>query len=199
MDDVLLTSKKQDYQTPEYELEFVRRVAGGRIRLDPFTAASNPTKALYFCTPDQSRAVDLRRWRGEDGYAVNWAELAHDGLVFCNPEYGDNLDRFAAKVAQEAIRGAEIITLTPSRTDTGWWHTLAGAADSGLFLKGRITFIDTETGEPCKAKVYRGKGKDRVWTGKWAPSPAAFPCFYGYFGPRPEVFRTVFAGRGRLL
>lgn len=179
MNPALLSSKRQDFQTPESELRFVRAVSPTRrIGLDPFTAPNNPTGALSFSCVEN----------GQDGYRLRWAGY---GLTFCNPEYGSNLGRFAKKVVQEANDGAEVITLTPSRTDTTWWQELAHHAAAGLFLKGRITFNDAATGQPCRTLEKK--------TGKWRVTPAPFPVFYGYFGPSPDAFRAAFAGRGRFL
>jgi site-specific DNA-methyltransferase (adenine-specific) len=175
MDDALMSSDKMDWQTPHDVLDLVRRV--GDIYLDPCTAPSNPTGATHFCSIDT----------GTNGLAYDWAAIldwaraqgARNPLAYVNPPYGPALKEWAAKVNREAAAGAQIITLTPARTDTGWWHTLADLANSGLFWRGRMRFIDAATGIQSK-------------------NAAPFPVFLAYFGPAPSLFRTVFAGRGRL-
>lgn len=189
MDACLLSSEDQTFQTPPEFLELVRKV--GWIGLDPFTAENNPTGAMYYCTEGTT----------PDGWTCDWTRVLEKAwgedvraarpVCFTNPEYGRKLGRFAKKVVQEACNGAQIITLTPSRTDTRWWHELAGAASSGLFWKGRLTFYDAATGKPCE-----------TWNKKkecWEVTPAPFPCFVGYFGRQVDLFNEVFGPYGRLL
>jgi site-specific DNA-methyltransferase (adenine-specific) len=188
MEAALLSSEDDTWQTPPEELTFVRAV--GDIVLDPATAVSNPTRApVYY-------ALEHHNPKFRNGLTAPWAQLLtvfrsmpafRNPLVFLNPPYGRALAPWCAKVREEATKGAQIITLTPARTDTGWWQDLAEVADDGLLLRGRMTFIDSRTGLPCVNKK----------TGKVSPAP--FPVFYGYFGPHADLFKAVFAGRGRFL
>lgn len=187
MQEALLSSEDDTWQTPLEELQYVREL--GTIALDPASAVSNPTRAIAYCALEHQ----LAHWR--DGLQRRWAAwlrqpsiaALRNPLVFLNPPYGRALAAWSKKVQEEAREGAQIITLTPARTDTGWWQDLAAVADDGLLLRGRMTFIDSRTGLPCTNKK----------TGK--PSPAPFPVFYGYFGPHAALFQQVFAGRGRFL
>jgi hypothetical protein len=190
MDACLLSSDDDTWQTPPDELEMVRRV--GEIFLDPATALSNPTKAALYC------ALGHREPHLANGLLAPWKTLlrcapeeTRNPLVFLNPPYGRALAAWTEKVIKEAARGAQIITLTPSRTDTNWWQDLAQAATAGQFRKGRITFYDSRTGKPAET----WDKKKKVWRVTSAP----FPVFYGYFGDQPELFRQAFAGRGRFL
>lgn len=176
-----------DWQTPPSELEYVRRV--GDLVLDPATSASNPTRAPAYFSPEHHNPLC------RDGLSAPWARLLvgfeklvpfHNPLAFLNPPYGRELPPWTAKVLQEAALGAQVVTLTPSRTDTRWWQSLAGGAQAGIFLSGRITFIDAATGKPCADK--RGR-----------PSPAPFPVFIGYFGQHKDRFYAAYKGRGRFL
>lgn len=180
MDECLLSSKKQDYMTPPDFVARVREV--GHISFDPFTGQCNPVGADHFCAlPDG------------DGYAVPWASLLEHtgGIFFSNPEYGDNLGRFVEKLLLEVAKGAQGVTLTPSRTDTGWWQNMAEAATAGLFWRGRLTFWDQETNAPA---LTWSKKKQ-----KWEVMPAPFPVFVGYFGKDKDAFYRAFQGLGRFL
>lgn len=182
MNPALLSSKKQDYQTPPDFVQRVRRV-DPLIGLDPFTGPRNPVQALVYCTVDSE----------VDGYRLPWAELLEhtQGIFFTNPEYGDNLAPFTKKVLQESRKGAQGVTLTPSRTDTGWWQDLAAGASAGLFWRGRLTFWDQETNAPA---LTWSKKKQ-----KWEVMPAPFPVFVGYFGRDKDAFYHAFQGCGRFL
>lgn len=180
MDACLLSSKKQDYMTPPDFVELVRAV--GHISFDPFTGPRNPVGADYFCAlPDG------------DGYKAAWAQLLAQvgGIFFTNPEYGDNLKPFVDKLLGEVRTGAEGVTLTPSRTDTGWWQDMAEGASAGLFWRGRLTFWDQETNAPA---LTWSKKKQ-----KWEVMPSPFPVFVGYFGPNKDRFYAAFKGKGRFL
>ncbi len=154
-----------DWQTPENVLELVRKV--GPIALDPCTSAENPTGAEHFCCQvtvqdDDGRPVVASY---SDGLQRRWSDFR--GLVYVNPPYGRALPQWVDKCIQEAERGAEIILLVPSRTDTRWWHKAANEATSCAFWKGRMTF-------------------------KGAPSTAPFPTCLFYFGKNWDRFNEVF-------
>jgi phage N-6-adenine-methyltransferase len=161
MNPALNSSVKMDWQTPDSLLDLVRQV--GPIDLDPCTVMENPTRAKFFCTPEN------------DGLSKPWTEMAR-GLIYVNPPYGRELPEWVAKCVAEAEARAEIVLLTPARPDTRWFQTAASRTGTAtvLFWKGRIKF--------------RG-----------APASAPFPSAIFYWGPRPERFREVFAGKGLFL
>lgn len=156
MNTALLSSERMDWCTPESVLEKVRQVAP--IRLDPSTNADNPTNAAVYYTHET------------DGLSKSWA--GDHGLVFVNPEYGRALKVWSEKIVKEA-RGAEIIALVPSRTDTKWFHHLADNADMICFWRGRITFVG-------------------------AAHPAPFPSAVFYFGPNVARFMDKFQSAGLI-
>lgn len=145
------------WQTPEGFLVRTRAVAvDGRIGLDPCTTVDNPCDAIRFYTPH------------EDGLALSWVGR---GLVYCNPPYGRALAPWAIKIATEAGLGAEIVALTPSRTDTKWFSALWCAATAVCFWRGRLRF---------------GGAKD----------PAPFPSLVWYFGANSARFDAAFGDAG---
>lgn len=127
MNPSLLSSDKMDWMTPEEVLKPIRMFGGG-IKLDPCTNESNPCEASLFMT----NGALTRDWQLE----------AQDGLIYANPPYGRELPQWSAKFALEGhMRGAELITLTPARTDTVWWQRDMTTAKRILFWKGRIKFV----------------------------------------------------------
>ena len=162
MQAALLSSARMDWITPECVLERVRRVDG--IALDPCTTADNPCGADVFYAPE----------RGEDGLVLGWSTVG-DGLVYANPPYGRHLDQWAARACLEsARRDRETILLTPSRTDTKWWHRTFNTCQAVAFWAGRLTF-------------------------EGAPAPAPFPSCLFYFGERSRRFWLAFADRARVI
>jgi phage N-6-adenine-methyltransferase len=144
MNQALLKSEKQDWNTPPQILELVRKV--GPIALDPATTNDNPTGAL--ATMNEIG----------NGLAANWAYICGDrGLTFVNPPYSRALKDWAAKFAEEGRKGCELITLTPARCDTRWWRHMT-TADVICFWRGRIKFVGAPAPAPFPSAVcYWGK------------------------------------------
>jgi hypothetical protein len=61
--------------------------------------------------------------------------------VWCNPPY-NRVAEFMAKAADSAKRGALVVLLVPSRTDTVYWHDyVIGMKAEVIMLKGRLKFL----------------------------------------------------------
>jgi site-specific DNA-methyltransferase (adenine-specific) len=72
--------------------------------------------------------------------------------VWLNPPYSD-LKTWLGKAVQEYKRGATVVMLVPSRTDTIAFQNFAVPECSCIcFVKGRITFIDPEETDLDKKK-----------------------------------------------
>lgn len=192
---VLLSSKRQDWRTPEWFLDLVRRV--GPIGLDPATSPANPTFAEQFFAPAPPILPVFGRWLGDDGLRCVWPV---DRLTFVNPPYGPHLSGpvepdyqiiregeligvgrgWAEKIASHE---GERIALVPVRTETAWWGRMFYASDLVLFwgspvYGSRISFVNPDTGRPQQG------------------SNLASTVFYR--GPQPERFADVFAPHGIL-
>lgn len=80
-----------------------------------------------------------------DALAIDW--LKFGATFWLNPPYS-KCREFIAKAAQEAQRGATVVCLVPSRTDTRWWHEHVWSAEfhqprryvEVRFVKGRLKF-----------------------------------------------------------
>jgi len=64
------------------------------------------------------------------------------GVVWCNPLYGRIIGKFVEKAYEEAQKGATVVMLIPSRTDTKYWHDYVMRAKRIMFIKGRLYFSD---------------------------------------------------------
>lgn len=119
----LLTSKTDDWPTPR--ALFAMLHSEFDFTLDPCATAENAVCPLYF-TAEQ------------DGLAQDWG--AH--RVFCNPPYGRVVKAWARKCYESAQRGALVVLLAASRTDTEWFQDyVLGKADV-YFIRGRLQFGD---------------------------------------------------------
>lgn len=115
--------ERQRMLTPEYVLGPIRELWGNEIGLDPCTEPDNPTRATaFYCLPD-------------DGCTESWDYAT----VFCNPPYGETRDRWVRRCIQEGEH-RKVILLMPSHTDTQICQLALEAADSVLFIRGRLKF-----------------------------------------------------------
>lgn len=147
MEKALLSSERMDWNTPREFLDLVRVFSC--IGLDP---CSNPNSIV-------GAATEWSLERGQDGLSASWT--GH-GLVYCNPPYGRQVKEWSLKIAEEGRKGAEIIVLVPSRTDTNWMQSLLRASDCCLFWKGRIRFLGASASAPFPSVVfYFGSNADR--------------------------------------
>lgn len=99
------------------------------------------------------------RWLS-DALDVDWAGIAWGHPIWLNPPYS-RCREFIAKAAQEARRGATVVCLVPSRTDTRWWHEHVWDAENNRcrpgveirFIKGRLKFGNSENSAPFPSVV----------------------------------------------
>lgn len=150
-----------DLCTPEEVLALVWQL--GPIALDP---CSNPWSTV-------GAQFRLDGEQGRCGLLADWHELAEGGLVFVNPPYGrGHMRAWAAKIADEAARGCEILALVKGDHSTEWWRTLRKHTRAICYWDGRISFEGGSHG-----------------SGNFASSLL-------YFGPRPYLFCHVFQDAG---
>jgi phage N-6-adenine-methyltransferase len=74
------------------------------------------------------------------------------GVVWCNPPYGREIDRWLRKAYLSALEGASVVCLVPSRTDIRWWHEYAMKGEV-RFLRGRLKFGGARHGAPFPSAV----------------------------------------------
>ena len=93
--------------------------------LDPCATSENAKCKKFFSLAD-------------DGLRQSWA----DERVFMNPPYGRQIGAWVRKAHEESQRGALVVCLVPSRTDTSYWHEHIMMANEIRFYRGRIYFND---------------------------------------------------------
>ena len=99
--------------------------------------------------PEQSR---------QDALLRSWCDDSIGGTVWLNPPYGRAIKSFMAKANAESQKGATIVCLVPSRTDTQWWW------DSVIhhevrFIKGRLKFGGQTNSAPFPSAIVVMRGK----------------------------------------
>lgn len=107
---------------------------------------------------DENHLVDNYWTIDDDALTKDW-----EGKVcWMNPPYGREIAKFIEKAYNESLKGAIVVCLIPSRTDTAWWHdyVMKGKIE---FIRGRLKFINRTF------PSWRADGNFKV-------SPAPFPC-----------------------
>lgn len=83
--------------------------------------------------------------KSEDGLSQPW-----HGDVWLNPPYSDVSERLEyAKHQYQHGRVERIVALVFARTSTRWWHNHALTADLACFIKGRLSFGDSDNSAPA--------------------------------------------------
>ncbi len=144
MNDSLWSSGGADWSTPP-DL-FARLDAEFHFRLDVAAVKGNAKVCGNWFGPDH-RDPERR-----DGLAVDWAEWADEGAVWCNPPYGRGIAEWMAKADQTAAAGVLVVCLVPARVDTGWFHTHC-LAHEVRFLRGRLKFNSSRNFAPFPSCV----------------------------------------------
>lgn len=175
---VTLSSAKQDWLTPPYFLDIVRRF--GPIALDP---CGNPRSFVhawmtYFGPPNHICGLTNSWW------------VPEKTVCFINPPYGRTLNLWAMRMASEygnacsQPRGS-LIALIPARTGTGYWEQFIWPfADAVCFWHGGTQY-------PSRMCFYD-------LTGRPAETGATFDAAVVYFGPQRDKFQSVFDTYGTV-
>lgn len=123
--DLMFSSKDDSWETPPslfniLDMEF-------NFTLDP-CCTKQTAKCKKFFTKE------------EDGLIQDWSK----DIVFVNPPYGREIGKWVEKSYNEAKKGAKVVMLIPSRTDTKWFHDFIYNKAEIRFLKGRIRFLQNK-------------------------------------------------------
>lgn len=135
-----------------------------------FGQAPQPTRSVHFSSADMSWTTPKHVYEeldrefhftldpcpvggvaalGQDGLLMSWA----GETVFMNPPYGRELPLWIRKAYSESQRGATVVALIPSRTDTAWWHDFCMRADEIRFIRGRLKFGGAVTNAPFPSAI----------------------------------------------
>ena len=123
--DLMFSSKDDSWETPPslfniLDMEF-------NFTLDP-CCTKQTAKCKKFFTKE------------EDGLIQDWSK----DIVFVNPPFGREIGKWVEKSYNEAKKGAKVVMLIPSRTDTKWFHDFIYNKAEIRFLKGRIRFLQNK-------------------------------------------------------
>lgn len=104
---------------------------------------------LDVCATAENAKCETFFTEEKDGLAQSW-QCA--GSVWMNPPYGREIKKWMKKAYDEALAGATVVCLVPSRTDTVWWHEYAMKGQIE-FLKGRLKFGGHKNSAPFPSAI----------------------------------------------
>lgn len=125
------TEERDDWATPRSLIARLEREFG-RFELDVCASETNRVCERFF-------NKDL------NALEQSW----ESSFVWCNPPYSQKSE-FIEKAHQEAQKGAKIVLLFPSFTETAWFRDLKAKSQWLLFLNGRLVFNEDEQKETAK-------------------------------------------------
>ena len=155
--ETMFSSDKQNWETPQDKWNEWNNIYDFQIDL---ASSKENSKCGEFYIDEEI-----------DSLSVDWHTLT-DGWMWINPPY-DQSKEFIKKCDEEAKKGAKIVCLLPSRTDTIAFHTYIYKKYEIDFLKGRLKFeINGEPIPYINKKTGKATGK-----GQSAPFPSMLVFF----------------------
>lgn len=118
--DLMFSSKTDQWETPQDLFDILDAVF--HFEIDVCANIENTKCDSYFS-------------KEQDGLKQLWT-----GNCWMNPPYGRNITKkWVEKAYESSLKGATVLCLLPSRTDTIYWHEYCSKGEV-LFLKGRLKF-----------------------------------------------------------
>jgi phage N-6-adenine-methyltransferase len=130
----LFTSRTEEWETPQYVFSILNKEFN--FQVDVCATSENAKCKAYF-----DKQVD--------GLKQEWSPFR----CWMNPPYGKNISHWMKKAYQESQRGAMVVCLVPSRTDTRWWHEWAMKAGEVRLIAGRLSFGNSEQSAPFPSSI----------------------------------------------
>ena len=123
-------SKTDNHPTPQAFYETLHTMYG--FTCDAAASAENAKCKVYFTASD-------------NGLTKDWGTHT----VWLNPPYGRVIKSWAQKSLDAASKGATVVMLVPSRTDTKWFKAVAERPEVQLlFVCGRLKFGKAKNAAP---------------------------------------------------
>lgn len=135
MSNVHFSSKTNEWFTPIDLYNSLDEIYN--FTLDPCSTKENAKCDKFFTIED-------------DGLKQDWSK----DTVFMNPPYGREIKDWVKKAYEESQKGATVVCLIPSRTDTKYWHEyIFPYSHEIIFLKGRLKFGNSKNSAPFPSAI----------------------------------------------
>ena len=104
---------------------------------------------LDVCATEENTKCKKFFTKKENGLLQNWSK----DICWMNPPYGREISKWIEKAYTESLKGAIVVCLIPSRTDTIYWHNWIFPHAKIEFLKGRLKFSNSKHPAPFPSAV----------------------------------------------
>lgn len=128
----LFSSKTDMWETPQKFFDALDREF--HFDIDVCAIAENAKCGKYY-TPE------------DDALSQEWK-----GTCWMNPPYGRKIGKWIQYAFESAQKGATVVCLIPSRTDTAWWHDYCLRGEV-RFVRGRLKFGGSKDNAPFPSAV----------------------------------------------
>ncbi|MEN6387223.1 MAG: DNA N-6-adenine-methyltransferase [Phycisphaerales bacterium] len=158
--DVLFSSERQDWETPQEFYEKLNQEFN--FDIDVCATAENAKCKNYF-SPEQDGLTQVWEWEG-----TCWMNPPYGNAEYpCKPnckkmickkrgyhiaEYVPGISDWIRKAYESSLYGATVVCLVPARTDTEWWHEYCMKGEI-RFVRGRLKFVGAKAAAPFPSAV----------------------------------------------
>ena len=137
--DLMFSSKTDMWATPQDVFDKLNEEF--HFNTDVCASSDNAKCSHYYTEQDNGL---LQEWKG---------------ICFMNPPYGRTIGQWVSKAYKESTKGATVVCLLPSRTDTRWWHDNIIDNDAEVrFIKGRLKFGGHNNSAPFPSAIVIFRG-----------------------------------------
>lgn len=135
MNDVVFSSNKDDWETPQDLFDELDRVY--HFTLDAAANEKNHKCRNYYTIED-------------DGLSKNWGGQS----VYVNPPYGRKIREWVEHAYLESRKpGTTVVMLLPCRTDRDWFHDYCLPFGEITFIRGRLRFKGATNNAPFPSMI----------------------------------------------
>jgi len=128
------SSASNEWGTPQALFEVLDKYY--HFTLDPCATKENHKCKKYYTIED-------------NGLSKDWGEE----VVFMNPPYSrGEQSKWIKKAWESSKKGAIVVCLIPSRTETKWFYDYCSHATGIIFLVGRVKFL--QNGKPTSSAPF---------------------------------------------
>lgn len=103
---------------------------------------------LDVCADDLNHKCSKYYTKKNDALTKDWK-----GICWMNPPYGRSINKWIKKAYDSAIKGATVVCLLPSRTDTKWFQDYCLMSNDIRFIRGRIKFGGSTNSAPFPSVI----------------------------------------------
>ena len=129
--DNLFSSKDPAWRTPQYIFDYYNRIY--KFNFDLACSEENMLCPNGFTKEQNSLTQEWHKYKRR---------------AWLNPPYSRKMKQWFDKAVEAQKKGTFVAMLVYARTDTKWWHEcVLPNVTSIRFIKGRVKFLDSRTGE----------------------------------------------------